>query len=82
MDKTSTDKISIHLDTKNISLDIMHFNKMVLLYNAIEEGWSIRKREESYIFTKKHEGKKEIISDTYLMTFMKSNLDIRKILSE
>jgi hypothetical protein len=64
-----------------IKVDTIEFQKMVLLYNAVEEGWSIRKREESYIFTKKHEGKKEIISDNYLETFMKSNLDIRKILS-
>jgi hypothetical protein len=64
-----------------IKVDTIEFQKMMLLYNAVEEGWTIRKREESYIFTKKHEGKKEIISDNYLETFMKSNLDIRKILS-
>jgi hypothetical protein len=72
----------IDIGEKNVAVDTIQFQKMLLLYNAVEEGWSVRKREESYIFTKKHEGKKEIISDNYLETFMKSNLDIRKILSQ
>jgi hypothetical protein len=72
----------IYMGDKNIAVDTIQFQKMLLLYNAVEEGWSVRKREESFIFTKKHEGKKEIISDNYLETFMKTNLDIRKILSD
>jgi hypothetical protein len=72
----------IYIGDKNIAVDTIQFQKMLLLYNAVEEGWSVRKREESFIFTKKHEGKKEIISDNYLETFMKTNLDIRKILSD
>jgi hypothetical protein len=70
------------MEMDTVPLSTVQFQKMVLLYNALEEGWSVRKREESYIFTKKHEGKKEIISDNYLETFMKTNLDIRKILSD
>ena len=47
---------------------------MLLLFNSIERGWSVKKRNDSYVFTKNHEGKKEILSDTYLNNFMKSNL--------
>ena len=53
---------------------------MNLIYNALEEGWSIKKVNTSYIFTKKHENKKEIIEDSYLLKFMKSNLDLNKII--
>ena len=35
---------------------------MVFLYNALDNGWSIKKKQNSYIFTKNHEGKKEILS--------------------
>ena len=56
------------------------FQKMHLIYNALEEGWSIKKKDSSYIFTKKHENKKEIIEDSYLLKFMKSNLDLHKII--
>jgi hypothetical protein len=53
---------------------------MVFLYNALENGWSIKKRNDSYIFTKNHEGKKEIFEESYLSIFMKDNADINKIL--
>jgi hypothetical protein len=54
---------------------------MMLLYNAIESGWSVKKRNESYVFTKNHEGKKEIFDESYLSIFMKDNMNINNILS-
>ena len=54
---------------------------MLLIYNALEEGWTVHKKKSAYIFCKKHEGKKEILLDSYLTQFMKSNFDINKLLS-
>lgn len=68
------------LENNNYKIDGTKFQKMLLIYNALEDGWIIKKRNNSYIFIKNHEGKKEIISDTYLLRFMKSNLDINKLL--
>ena len=67
-------------DNKQIEIDKMKFQKMVFLYNALENGWSIKKRNNSYIFTKNHEGKREIFETSYLSIFMKENADINKIL--
>jgi hypothetical protein len=67
-------------DNKQIEIDKMKFQKMVFLYNALDNGWSIKKRNNSYIFTKNHEGKREIFDDSYLSIFMKENSDINKIL--
>jgi hypothetical protein len=53
---------------------------MVLLYNAMEDGWTIQKKQESYIFSKKHEGKKEVLLDSYITQFLQSNMDISKLL--
>lgn len=50
--------------------------KMAFIHNALENGWSVKKNKESYIFTKKHEGKKEMFSDSYLSTFVKDNSEI------
>jgi hypothetical protein len=47
--------------------------KMGFIHNALESGWSVKKNKESYVFTKKHEGKKEMFSDSYLSTFVKDN---------
>ena len=54
---------------------------MLFLFNAINDGWSIKKKRDSYIFTKNHEGKKEVLLDSYLLSFMKGNFDVNKILS-
>jgi hypothetical protein len=59
----------------------MKFQKMLLLFNSIEQGWSVKKRDDSYVFTKSHEGKKEVLEDSYLKKFMKTNLDLNKIIS-
>ena len=78
--------IKINLDTlkdleSNYKLDAIKFQKMLLLYNTIEQGWSLKKRNDSYVFTKNHENKKEVLNDSYLMKFMKTNLDLNKIIS-
>lgn len=64
----------------SLEIDKEKFKKMVFLFNALDNGWSIKKRKESYIFTKNHEGKKEIFDESYLATFMKENIDINKLL--
>jgi hypothetical protein len=66
---------------ENLELDKIKFQKMVFLFNALDNGWSIKKRNESYIFTKNHEGKKEIFDENYLSIFMKDNMDINKLLA-
>ena len=52
---------------------------MMFIYNALDKGWTIKKKQNSYIFTKNHEGKKEVLLDDYLKRFMMENLDIGKI---
>jgi hypothetical protein len=69
------------LEANNFKVDAIKFQKMLLLYNTIEQGWSVKKRNESYVFTKNHENKKEVLDDSYLMKFMKSSLDLNKIIN-
>jgi hypothetical protein len=77
--------ITINLDSlkdlENLKVDVIKFQKMLLLFNSIEQGWSVKKRDDSYVFTKSHEGKKEVLEDSYLKKFMKTNLDLNKIIS-
>ena len=69
------------LENDNVKVDVITFQKMILVFNSIEQGWCVKKRNGSYVFTKSHENKKEILEDTYLMKFMKTNLDLNKIIS-
>jgi hypothetical protein len=72
--------IEIKLEDKQLEIDKIKFQKMVFLFNALDNGWSIKKRQDSYIFTKNHEGKKEVFDESYLSIFMKENTNINNIL--
>lgn len=78
-------EIEFKLDDGNgnrldVKLDKIKFQKMLFLYNALNEGWTVNKKDESYIFIKNHEDKKEIMLESYLSTFISQNFDINKIL--
>ena len=57
-----------------IEIDKKTFQKMTFIYNALEQGWKVKKDADSYIFTKKHEGRREIFQESYLETFLISNI--------
>ena len=79
--KINLDSLKDLENNADFRVDAIKFQKMLLLYNTIEQGWSVKKRTGSYVFTKNHENKKEILDDSYLMKFMKSSLDLNKIIS-
>ena len=67
---------SHQIDDNKVQMDSSTFQKMLFIYNAIHSGWTVKKQNESYIFRKKHEGKQEVFLDSYLNTFIKSNLTL------
>lgn len=62
----------------NIEIDYITIRKMQFIYNAIEEGWNIKKSNDKYIFTKRHEGKTEVFLDSYLRQFLQKNSETTK----
>ena len=54
--------------------DYLTKTKMIFLFNCLENGWKIRKKDNCYVFSKNHEGKKEILLDSYLKRFIVTNL--------
>lgn len=69
-------KFDIPLD---INIDLIKLQKLSFIYNAIDAGWSVKKLEDKYIFSKKHEGKKEVYLETYLQKFVESNLKMKNM---
>lgn len=67
---------------ENMNMDVVKLQKMIFFYNALHDGWTITQKNDTYVFEKKHKGKKEIFDDSYLSKFMKDNLDIRSLLEE
>jgi hypothetical protein len=68
--------IEIKLPDK-IKLDNFTVQKMIFINNALESGWSIKKVEEKYIFSKRHENKREVYLDSYLENFLNTNMKIQ-----
>jgi hypothetical protein len=79
--KINLEHLEKNLENGNFKIDNVVFQKMLLMYNALQDGWSIKKRENAYIFSKNHEGKKEILEDAYILKFMKTNFDIKKVIN-
>lgn len=72
--------MDIHIETpENLNLDFIKIQKMAFIYNAIESGWNVKKNDDKYIFSKKHEGKKEVYLESYLRKFIEANMDISKM---
>ena len=67
---------------EELNIDCIKLQKMAFLFNALEKGWAVKKQKEVYIFTKNHEGEKEIFLDSYLRRFMKENIDLNSILEQ
>lgn len=65
------------IDNKdNIKINKIVLKKMLFITNALEQGWSVRKKHKSYIFEKKHDNRKEIFNDKFLDTFILSNTTV------
>jgi hypothetical protein len=71
---------NISIDVENDSLmDYKSLQKMVFIHNALLDGWAVQMKTDKYIFTKKHEGRKEVLSDDYLRTFIERNLGCLRV---
>ena len=64
-----------YIDDDNESLKYI----LIFLYNVLNNGWTIKKSNDNYIFIKNHEGKKEIFSNNYINTFIKDNFNFNLI---
>ena len=72
--------VELNVDTNEMKVDCILLQKMIFIYNALEKGGTIKKRKDKYVFSKNHQGKKEVLLDDYLKRFMVENLDINKII--
>lgn len=66
-------KLEIPLDHNSVQISKTQLKRMIFIQNALEQGWSVKKSQDSYIFTKKHENRREIFQENYLETFLVSN---------
>ena len=69
--------MDIHVnDCQETTIDPIKLHKMVFLYNALENGWTIKKNNSNYIIYKKHQGQRELFSKHYLASFMEEHFKL------
>ena len=54
------------------------YYKMKFIFNAIEQGWSVRKKDNLYIFKTKHNNKEEVFNEDYLEEFVMKNMNLNE----
>ena len=75
--------MDVQLKINNVDLNVNanKLHKMIFVFNALENGWTIKKKNKKYIFSKNHEKKREIFSEDYLASFIKDNSNINNLFS-
>ena len=68
--------MEFYIDTTENNVDSSTFTKMNFIYNALNDGWNVVKKDDKYIFKKKHEGDKELYLDTFLDKFIYKNIKV------
>jgi hypothetical protein len=61
------------LDINNV--DLLTKQKMLFIFNSLENGWTISKRDDNYVFTKKHNNSSEVLSEQFLKSFILNNFN-------
>jgi hypothetical protein len=65
------------MNIKSEEIAILSYTKE-FIYNALENGWNIEKKDNFYIFRKKHENKREYYLDSYLNKFIEKQSSTAK----
>ena len=67
----------------DFNLNLLSLHKMLFIYNALLNGWIVRKiSDDNFEFKKnKEDVKKEIYLDDYLKHFVKDNLNVDQIIN-
>jgi hypothetical protein len=61
---------------ESLKISKKEFEKMNFIMNTIEDGWSVRKINDEYIFKRKHDGKREVFRKEYLDEFIYKNMKL------
>jgi hypothetical protein len=49
------------------------FRKFLFLSSVLDDGWDVRKRGSTYTLSKKRDGRKEVLEESYLEDFIRTH---------
>lgn len=53
-------------------------NKLIFIFNALEKGWSVKKKGKMYIFSKKHNNDCNYLKPSFIYEFIQSNFSLNR----
>ena len=59
------------------SLTNKELNKIIFIFNAIEDGWKVKKYNNSYIFSKHKCKEKQVFTENFLNIFISKYFNIQ-----
>jgi len=68
--------ITVNIPPIQVGTDI---NKMVFIFNAIEKGWTVKKRDGRYIFRKKHNNESNYLKPSFINEFVNSIVSCKTV---
>jgi hypothetical protein len=60
-----------------MEIDKKIIQKLLFIHNCLNEGWTVKKISNNYIFSKNHECKRKFFKKTYLREFVNKNLEVK-----
>jgi hypothetical protein len=60
----------------NVNISTVKFRKMMFIHNALNDGWTVKRKSETYIFTKKHKNQRKVFHPDYLEKFILNNSSV------
>tara|TARA_Y100000992_G_C21178485_1_gene449499 strand:+ start:280 stop:486 length:207 start_codon:yes stop_codon:yes gene_type:complete len=54
----------------NEDINKKDLSKILFIFNAIEDGWHVRKKDNSYIFSKLKSKEKQVFTEDFLNIFL------------
>ena len=51
-----------------------NMKKLLFIYNALENGWSVKKKGDFYVFFRKHNNNRKYFTSSYIYDFVQSNI--------
>lgn len=72
--------MDLYVDHSTVEdIGVVRLRQMVFVHNALDDGWSVHKNGNNYVFKKKHHNDKEIFLESYLNKFITSNNCLKPI---
>ncbi len=50
--------------------------KLQFIHRALVNGWSVRKKEDTYVFRRKHNGETRVFQKSFAHSFVRENSDV------